>query len=128
MPATPGRRRRRQGRGWRQLRGARVRVQVQFKNVKDAWTWTEELWNDFTDSENLSISYTEAETTYDAQAHVAAGATDIADVDLKSDAIQVAYSMGAMSIKAYRMDSENPGWDDDAADMTETEIALGLAF
>jgi hypothetical protein len=60
-------------------------------------------------NENLSISYTEAETTYDAQAHLASG--DIADVDLKSDAIQVAYSMGDMSIKAYRMSNENPGYD-----------------
>jgi len=36
--------------------------------------------------------------------------------------------MGAMSIKAYRMDVKNPGWDDDAADRKGTEIALGLAF
>ena len=79
----------------------------------------------FNVNENLSISYTEAEETYDAQDNAA---TAVADVVQKTDAIQIAYSMGAMSIKAYRMDSENPGWDDDAADMTETEIALGLSF
>jgi len=77
-------------------------------------------------NENLSVSYTEAETTYDAQAHLVSG--DIADVDLKSDAIQVAYSMGAMSIKAYRMSHENPGYDNDAKDVDTTEITLGLAF
>ena len=79
----------------------------------------------FNVNENLSISYTEAEETYDAQDNAA---TAVADVVQKTDAIQIAYSMGAMSIKAYRMDSENPGWNDDAADMTETEIALGLSF
>jgi len=36
--------------------------------------------------------------------------------------------MGAMSIKAYRLDVENPAFDEDAADRTSTEIALGLAF
>ena len=79
----------------------------------------------FNVNENLSISYTEAEETYNAQDDAA---TAVADVTQKTDAIQIAYSMGAMSIKAYRMDSKNPGWDDDAADMTETEIALGLSF
>jgi outer membrane protein OmpU len=79
-------------------------------------------------NENLSVSYTEAETTYDAQAGAATGVAEIADVDLKSDAIQVAYSMGAMSIKAYRMSHENPGYDEDAKDVDTTEITLGLAF
>jgi hypothetical protein len=46
----------------------------------------------------------------------------------KTDGIQIAYSMGAMSIKAYQLDTENPGYDSDAADKTATEIALGLAF
>ena len=79
-------------------------------------------------NENLSVSYTEAETTYDAQSGPGVGAAAIADVELKSDAIQVAYSMGGMSIKAYRMSHENPGYDEDAADIDTTEITLGLAF
>jgi outer membrane protein OmpU len=79
----------------------------------------------FNVNENLSVSYTESEETYDAQDNAA---TAIADVTMKTDGIQVAYSMGAMSIKAYRIDVENPGYDDDAADKTATEIALGLAF
>ena len=34
----------------------------------------------------------------------------------------------AMSIKAYKIDVENAGFDEDADDKTATEIALGLAF
>jgi outer membrane protein OmpU len=79
----------------------------------------------FNVNENLSISYTESEETYDAQDNAA---TAIADVTQKTDGIQIAYSMGAMSIKAYQLDTENPGYDSDAADKTATEIALGLAF
>jgi len=82
----------------------------------------------FNVNENLSISYTTADETYDTQDHALTAVATDDDVTQKTDAIQIAYSMGAMSIKAYRMDSENPGWDDDAADMTETEIALGLSF
>ena len=82
----------------------------------------------FNVNENLSVSYTESEETYDAQGGAATGATAVADVTQKTDGIQIAYSMGAMSIKAYRLDVENPGYDEDAADRTSTEIALGLAF
>ena len=73
----------------------------------------------------MSVSYTESEETYDAQADTAAG---VADVDQEIDAIQVAYSMGGMSIKAYQMDVTNPSFDEDASDSQVTEIALGLAF
>ena len=48
---------------------------------------------------------------------------------MKAAGIQAAYSMGAMSIKAYRIRCRtNPAFDADAADKTATEIALGLAF
>jgi outer membrane protein OmpU len=80
----------------------------------------------FNVNENFSISYSESVSTYDAQAHLKSG--DTADVDQEIDAIQVAYSMGGMSIKAYTMDVTNPAFDEDAADSTVTEIALGLAF
>ena len=36
--------------------------------------------------------------------------------------------MGAMSIKAYNMETTNPGYDNDAEKMNVTEIALGLSF
>jgi len=81
----------------------------------------------FNVNDNLSLSYTESTETYDAQSNVKGG-TEIADVDQEIDAIQVAYSMGGMSIKAYQMDVTNPAFDEDADDSKVTEIALGLAF
>ena len=79
----------------------------------------------FNVNENLSISYTETDDVYDAQDNAS---TAIADVTMATEAIQVAYSMGAMSIKAYQMDTTNPGYDSNADSTTDTEIAVGLAF
>ena len=81
----------------------------------------------FNVNENFSVSYTESEETYDPQSHDGA-ATAPLDVTQKVEGIQAAYSMGAMSIKAYKIDVENAAFDEDAADKTATEIALGLAF
>ena len=80
----------------------------------------------FNVNENLSVSYTSTEDTYDDQTHHAS--TQVEDVKQDSTAIQVAYSMGAMSVKAYNMETKNPGFDNDAAKENVTEIALGLAF
>ena len=77
----------------------------------------------FNVNDNLSISYTESTETYNAQSSAASQ-----DVDQEIDAIQFAYSMGGMSIKAYQMDVTNPGFDENADDSKVTEIALGLAF
>ena len=77
----------------------------------------------FNVNDNLSISYTESTETYNAQSEAASQ-----DVDQEIDAIQFAYSMGGMSIKAYQMDVTNPAFDEDADDSKVTEIALGLAF
>ena len=79
----------------------------------------------FNVNDNLSVSYTETDDTYDAQSDQA---TEIVDVTQSTEAIQVAYSMGGMSIKAYNMETTNPGYDNDAASASKTEIALGLAF
>ena len=79
----------------------------------------------FNVNENLSLSYTSTEDTYNAQDNAA---TAIADVEQDTTALQVAYSMGAMSIKAYNMETKNPGYDSDADTKSVTEIALGLAF
>ena len=81
----------------------------------------------FNVNDNLSISYTESTETYDAQSNTKSG-TEINDVDQEVEAIQVAYSMGGMSIKAYQMDLTNASFREDAADAKITEIALGLAF
>ena len=77
----------------------------------------------FNVNDNLSISYTESTETYNAQSEAASQ-----DVDQEIDAIQFAYSMGGMSIKAYQMDVTNPAFDENADDSKVTEIALGLAF
>ena len=78
----------------------------------------------FNVNENLSVSYTDSSDVYDEQA----ATTTVADVSMDTKAIQIAYSMGAMSVKAYNMDTKNPGYDNDATDSSITEIALGLAF
>ena len=80
----------------------------------------------FNVNENLSVSYTSTEDTYDDQSSLTT--TAAADITQDSTAIQVAYSMGAMSVKAYQMETKNPGFDSDAATENVTEIALGLAF
>ncbi len=82
----------------------------------------------FNVNDNLSISYTAAEDTYDSQDDAATAVTTDDDVTEEIDAIQIAYSMGGMSIKAYNMEVTNPGHDEDAADQSVTEIALGFAF
>ena len=82
----------------------------------------------FNVNDNMSISYTTSEETYDTQDDAKTATTNDDDVTESIDAIQVAYSMGGMSIKAYNMEVSNPDQDDDAADQSVTEIALGFAF
>ena len=82
----------------------------------------------FNVNDNMSISYTTSDETYDTQDDAATAVTTDDDVTETIDAIQVAYSMGGMSIKAYNMEVTNPDQDDDAADQSITEIALGFAF
>ena len=82
----------------------------------------------FNVNDNMSISYTTSDETYDTQDDAKTAVTTDDDVTETIDAIQVAYSMGGMSIKAYNMEVTNPDQDDDAADQSVTEIALGFAF
>ena len=79
----------------------------------------------FNVNDDLSVSYTETTDTYNAQDNASAA---VANVDMKTEAIQLAYSMGGMSIKAYNMDTDNPGYDSDAKGKSVTEVALGLSF
>ena len=79
----------------------------------------------FNVNENLSISYGELTETYNAQDNAS---TAIANVDMESDSIQFAYTMGSMSIKGYQTETSNPGWDSNADSNTETEIAVNFAF
>ena len=82
----------------------------------------------FNVNDNMSISYTTSDETYDTQDDAATAVTTDDDVTETIDAIQVAYSLGGMSIKAYNMEVTNPDQDDDAADQSVTELALGFAF
>ena len=79
----------------------------------------------FNVNDNVSISYSEVEDTYDAQDNAA---TAIEDVTQKTESLQVAYSMGSMSVKAYSTETSNPNFDSDADKLNVNEIALGLAF
>ena len=81
----------------------------------------------FNVNDNLSVSYTESTDTYDASSHVSSG-TEIVDVDQETEALQAAYSMGGMTIKAFQMESSNPGWDSNATKNTFSEISIGLSF
>jgi len=79
----------------------------------------------FNVNDNLSISYTDAEDDYDAQDNAS---TAVANVSEDTQALQVAYTMGGLSIKAFQMELSNPDYDSDATKVNETEIAIGLAF
>ena len=81
----------------------------------------------FNVNENLSLSWSELEETYDDQSNAKSG-TEIADVAMESTSIQFAYTMGSMSIKGYQTDTDNPGWDSDAQSHEVTEIAVNFAF
>ena len=77
----------------------------------------------FNVNDDISISYAETEETYDDRQE-----TQTNDVTQESESLQIAYSMGSMSIKAYSTEITNPNYDEDADNLKKNEIALGLAF
>ena len=82
-------------------------------------------------NDNLSVSYAEADDTYDATAGwvtASVAGDSIADVTMSLKSIQAAYSMGSMSIKAYRTETDNAGYVTGGGSNTVNEIALGLSF
>ena len=81
----------------------------------------------FNVNDNLSISYGENKETFDSRDHNKSG-TSTADVEQTTDALQVAYSMGGMSIKAYTTETKNPNFVDGSRSLKSNEITLGLAF
>jgi len=76
----------------------------------------------FNVNDNVSISYTDAEDTYDAQSNT------VVDQSMDTEALQVSYSMGGMSIKAFQIETSNPGYASGATAHEGTEISIGLAF
>ena len=79
----------------------------------------------FNVNDNLSVSYSETEDVYNAQDNAS---TAVADVTMDIESLQVAYSMGSMSIKAYRTESSSNSWSTLGGSMTKNEIALGISF
>ena len=86
----------------------------------------------FNVNDDLSVSYAKLEDTYDAQAGAAAAVTTggaaVADVTMDMKSIQAAYSMGSMSIKAYRTETSNVGYSSKGGSVTTNEVALGISF
>ena len=75
----------------------------------------------FNVNDDLSLSYSEMTATYDPQNHSATGVDEVG-VDEKHESIQMAYSMGGMSIKAYTTEIKNPNFDEDADTTTKNEM------
>lgn len=81
----------------------------------------------FAVNDDFSISYADAEDEYDGQSNNLSG-TETADVTMDMSSIQAAYTMGAMSVKAYRTKTSNVGYSTIGGTNTTTEVALGLSF
>jgi outer membrane protein OmpU len=79
----------------------------------------------FNVNDNFSISYTDSDDEYNAQDNAS---TAVASVSEETTALNMAYTMGGLSIKAFMMELSNPDYDSDATKVNETEIAIGLAF
>ena len=84
----------------------------------------------FNVNDDLSVSYTRSVDTYSGATNVVltSGVGTSAEIDMTVNAFQAAYSMGAMSVKAYNMQVRNPGYNENGADRSITEVAIGLAF
>jgi outer membrane protein OmpU len=81
----------------------------------------------FNVNDDLSLSWSEMTATHDSR-NMSGTASTATDVDEKHESLQMAYSMGAMSVKAYTTEITNPNFNEDAATITKNEIALGLSF
>ena len=77
----------------------------------------------FNVNDSLSLSYSEMTATHDFGEE-----SKTTDVDEEHESLQLAYSMGAMSVKAYTTEITNPNFAESAATVTKNEIAIGLAF
>lgn len=77
----------------------------------------------FNVNDNLTISYTDQSDTYDAQSASVTG-----DVDMDTDSLNIAYTVGSMSIAIVDSDQDNVGWDSDAGSASRQELSVRLAF
>ena len=82
----------------------------------------------FNVNDDLSLSWSEMTSTYDPQNHSATGVDEVG-VDEKHESLQLAYSMGGMSIKAAMSDVSNANYSTTAVnDYDVNTIAVSLAF
>ena len=77
----------------------------------------------FNVNDSLSLSYSEMTATHDFGEE-----SKTTDVDEEHESLQLAYSMGAMSVKAYRTEIINAHFNENAETTTKNEIAIGLSF
>ena len=77
----------------------------------------------FNVNDNLTVSYTDQTDTYDAQS-----SSVTADVDMDTDSINIAYTVGSMSIAIVDSSQDNVGWDSDAGSASRQELSVRLAF
>ena len=75
----------------------------------------------FNVNDDLSISYGELEDTMEAHSATAAVTTDI-------KSLQVAYSMGSMSVKAKRVETDNPYQNTTLNSDETTEVSVSFSF
>ena len=80
-----------------------------------------EMWGIAYTAGDVSVSY--GESSY--QNHGKQGSTV---VETEMDSFQIAYSMGAMSVKAYMTDIKNINYVSGATETSVNELAIGLAF
>ncbi len=80
-----------------------------------------------TASDNLSLSYTLEESTENNRNDSAAGVTTKTTTDFEIRAIQLAYTMGGMTLSVAQKDLQNTDYTDDK-DTKETIFALTMAF
>jgi len=73
-------------------------------------------------NDNMTVSYTDQEDTYDGQS------STIADSTMDTTSINLAYTVGSMSIAMVSSDQTNVGWDTNAGDATRKELSVRLAF
>tara|TARA_B100001996_G_scaffold270483_1_gene211615 strand:- start:814 stop:1914 length:1101 start_codon:yes stop_codon:yes gene_type:complete len=78
-------------------------------------------------SDNLSLSYTVEESTEENRNNSAAGVTTRTTTDFEIRAIQLAYTMGGMTLSIAQKDLENTDYTADK-DTKETIFAVSMAF
>ena len=74
-------------------------------------------------NDNMTISYTDQEDTHDTQSSTVTG-----EVTMETQSINIAYTVGSMSIAMVSSDQSNVGWDSNAGDATRKELSVRLAF